>query len=220
MSGGVENYKQIVGQLKGMRGKSETVIKRTLSDIRKRGPGWVADGIVQEYAVKKGEITGGKLGAVKVTGSTIDTIQLKFEGRVLTPVHFNMGPKMPKANRGGYTLKMTVKKGQRKTVGEVKKLTKKQRANIGRNFTRQGTRNSPESPYMLSTTGNKKAGGVDFIPFQRRIQPGKLKYALRTVSLPQMVREGKDGPLHPQVKKNLDEKLEKRFEHHMKLLLK
>ena len=100
------------------------------------------------------------------------------------------------------------------------KLTKKQRAALGKNFTRSGTQNSPKSPWMLQHTGNTKAEGIDYIPFQRRKQPGKFDEVMRTVSLPQMVTQGKNGPLRPEVEARFTEALAKRLEHHSKLLEK
>lgn len=223
MSGGVENYNQIVGKLKGMPGKSETVIKRTMSDMRNRVPGWVATEVVKVYGIKKGEVTpskagkdGKKAGSIRARGETIDSIEIVYTGRVLTPTHFGMTPKSAPPGRS-YTLKASILKGSKSTLGKVKKLSKKQRAMLGKNFRRQGTRNSPESPYMLSKTGNKKEGGVDSIPFQRRTQPGKLKYAMRTVSVPQMVSSDRTKD---SIEKAINEGLEKRLEQHMKLLLK
>jgi hypothetical protein len=211
---GVTNYSQMVKELNQMKGKSETVIKRTMSDIRTRVPGWVATEVVKVYNIKKSEITpskggsGGKsAGTAQVRGDTIDTAQIVYRGRLLTPVHFGMTPKAP---RESYTLKASILKGGKAVIGHKKKLTKKQRQNIGRNFTRQGTRNSPESPYMLQSNG-----GSGYIPFQRRSQPGKMAYVMRTISMPQMVSSDRTKD---NIERAINEGLEKRLAHHMKLL--
>lgn len=211
----IKNYKALQNRIDKLQDAPEKVIKNTLSDVRSRGPGWVASEVVKHYNVKKGELTGGKLGSMKVEGNGLDNVKIIYKGRLLTPVHFNMSPQAPR--QGTYTIKATITKGNRKALGHVKKLTKKQRQNIGRNLTQQGTRNSPKSPWMLSTTGNKKAGGVDFIPFQRREQPGKLQFVFRTLSMPQMVSSDRAGP---GVEKNVNENIEKRFEHHMARFMK
>jgi hypothetical protein len=57
--------------------------------------------------------------------------------------------------------------------------------------------------------------GETYIPFQRRTQPGKMKFVQRAVSLPQMITEGKNGPFHPEVEQSFNENLEKRFKHYL-----
>ena len=145
---------------------------------------------------------------IKVAGRTVDTVRIIYKGRVLTPVRFGMTPKTPRAS---YTLKTEITKGGKKTLGKVKKLTKKQRQNIGRNFTRQGQRSSNKSPVMLMSTGNAHAGGTNFIPFQRVSHRRNDLKAIKTLSVPQMVS-------NPQVEKNIYSKISKelgkRFEHY------
>lgn len=216
VKGGIKGYKDLVKQLEGLKSAPQKVIESTLSDVKARGPGWIASGITDRYGIKKTDITGGKVGKLKIQYKGSMALRLKYSGRRLTPARFSMSPKSPKPNRGSYTLKATILKGNRKTIGKVKKLTKKQLTNIGRNFQHQGTRNSPQSPWMLQTTGNKKEGGIDYIPFQRRKQPGEFKDVMRTVSLPQMVTQGKDGDLQPEVEARFMEGLEKRMDHYAK----
>ena len=118
-----------------------------MSDIRKRAPGWIAAEVVQIYGIKKTDITSQTAGKVKVTGEKVYDAKIIYNGRMLTPTHFGMTPKAPGAN--AYTLKASIIKGQKKTLGKVKKLTKKQRAQLGKNFTRSGSRSSQKSPIML-----------------------------------------------------------------------
>ena len=215
---GIRNYKQTVKELQALKGKSEKVIQRVIDDMRTRAPGWIASEVVKEYGIKKAEITPAKAGkasksagSIKVKGETVDTMQIVYTGRMLTPTHFSMTPKAPPEGRG-YTLKAMILVRENKTVlGKKKKLTKKQRANIGKNFRRQGTKNSPNSPIMLMPTGST------YIPFQRKSQDRDDVEAIKTISMPQMVssertREGID--------KALEEGLEKRMAQHMKLLEK
>lgn len=217
---GIYNYTKVVKELdKALKDAPRTYMERALSDVKSRGPGWIAEGVTKRYNIKRKEITSGKVGKLNVTGKGIKSVQFEYRGRGLTPVHFGMSPKSPKEG-GSYTLKASILKGERITIGKVKKLTKKQRAALGKNFRREGTRNSPKSPFMLQHTGNQKENGVNYIPFQRTRQPGNLEKKFVAVSLPQMVTEGKNGPMHPEVAKNFDEKLEKRLSHHMKLLEK
>ena len=181
------------------------------SDAKKRVPGWVAAEVAKQYGIKKGEITSEKIGKVTPQGTDFKNVRIVYTGRLLTPTHFNMSPKEPNPG-GGYTLKVTIVKGQRTTLGKVKKLTKKQRAQLGKNFTKSGTRTSDHSPIMLMHTGNAQEGGTDYIPFQRKSVQRNDIAAIKTLSLPQMVssKRTQDG-----IQKAINEGLGKRLDHHM-----
>lgn len=212
---GIINLTEVVSELRQIEKESETVVKRTISDISKRAPGWVASEVVQVYGIKKGEITpngkGKKAGNISTRGNTIASMQLVYRGRVLTPTHFGMTPKAPPAGGRGYTLKATILKGNKATLGKVKKLTKKQRAALGLNFTRSGTKSSDHSPIMLMRTGGT------YIPFQRKSTNRKDLEAIKTVSVPQMVSNEKT---EPGITKTLNENIEKRFHHHLSRMMK
>lgn len=205
--------RQTIKELERIKGKSETVLKRTVSDLRTRAPGWIAAEVSQVYGIKKGEITpskagagGKKVGSIKATGETVDTLQIVYRGRVLTPTHFGMTPKAPKQS---YTLKAEIIRGNKATLGKVKKLTKKQRRNIAKNLRREGTRNSDSSPIMLMRTGST------YIPFQRKSKGRKDVEAIKTLSLPQMVSSDRTKD---KIDKALSDGLEKRLAQHSKLL--
>lgn len=201
----IKNYNSLKQQLEEMKKAPKAVMKATTSDAKKRAPGWVATEVAKVYGVKKGEITGGKLGTVKVKGKSFDQVKIEYTGRVLTPTHFSMKPTTP--GSGSYTLKATIIKGQRATLGKVKKLTKKQRAALGKNFHRQGTRTSDHSPVMLMRTGGT------YIPFQRKSFERKDVEAIKTLSMPQMVSSDR---AHDGIQNAINEGLGKRLDHHMK----
>ena len=204
----------VLAELKELEAKSAKAMERTMSDIKSRGPTWIARGIAKDYNLSVGQVK--ELSKLYVKGDGIGDLEFNYKGRLLTPTHFKMSPTVPK--QGAYTIKATIKRGHRVTVGKVKKLTKKQRKNIGRNFTGQGTRNSPQSPPMLVGTGAKKIGGTSHIPFQRTAQPGKFDRVIKTLSVPQMIKDGQ-GRVKPSVSKSLNENIEKRFNHHVKDIL-
>ena len=216
-------YDNVLKELEQMQKASKKVVASTIKDFKQRAPSWVAQEVVKKYNIKKAEITPDKSGSYKdkagsisAEGETIDSVALIYRGRTLTPVHFGMTPKAPPVGKG-YTLKAQVKKGEKKTWGKVKKLTKKQRANIGRNFTHQGTQNSKSSPIMLMHTGNRKQGGVNYIPFQRQSQNRKDIKAIKTLSMPQMVS---NQEVEKDIYKAISEKLGKRFDHYVDTYLK
>lgn len=202
----IKNYKALRKQIKDMKKAPRQVLKSLTADAKKRAPGWVAAEVSKVYGVKKSEITGKKIGSVKVQGGNIDQVQIVYKGRVLTPTHFSMSPKAPKPNRGSYTLKASIIKGERTTLGKVKKLTKKQRAALAKNFTRSGTQKSDHSPVMLMPTGST------YIPFQRRSTNRKDVQAVKTVSLPQMVSSERT---EKGIQTAISDGLGKRLNHHM-----
>ena len=211
----LEKYTDLHKQLKKIEKQSDVAMQRILSDSKKLVPGWIATEAVKRYNLTKDEFTGGKLGKIKVKGDSLESAAIVYKGRMLTPVHFDMKPLAPTG--GSYTLKATILKGQRKTLGKVKKLTKKQKAALGKNFTGSGTQNSDHSPIMLMPIKTKKEDGLKYIPFQRKSKDRNDIEPIKTVSLPQMVSH--DGhTLKPEIAEVVDKKLQKRLDHHLKFM--
>lgn len=211
----IRGYGKLIKDIESTPKNAQKVISRTLSDIRTKAPGWVATEVTKVYGVPKQQITGQKIGNVRVEGNSLKDMRIIYKGRVLTPTHFGMTPKQPGKN--AYTLKASIFKGQKATLGKVKKLTKKQRATLGKNFRKAGTQNSDHSPIMLMYTGNQKLAGTNYIPFQRKSHNRNDVKAIKTLSLPQMVSSMRT---EPQIMAAINEGLEKRLAHHMKLLEK
>lgn len=211
VSGGIKNYKAVKKQLEDMKKAPKAVMKAMTADAIKRVPPWVAAEVSKVYGVKKGDIASGDLGTVKVTGKTFKDVKITYTGRTLTPTHFGMTPTAPGKN--AYTLKAQIIRGEKATLGKVKKLTKKQRAALGKNFTRSGTQRSDHSPVMLMHTGNTKEGGTNYIPFQRKsVRRDDIK-AIKTISLPQMVSSERTAD---NIQTAISDGLQKRMDHHMK----
>lgn len=214
----IQRFEAVQRRMTQMHRDAESALQRILSDAKERVPGWVNQEILKVYGVDKGELTGGKLGSVRISGNTVHSLKFIYKGRRLTPVHFNMKEDAPTG--GAYTIKATIIKGQRKKIGGVKKLSKKQRKNIGRNYTHQGTRNSPTSPNMLLST-RAAHGGVPFIPFQRNRQvtrgQSNVWDKFTTVSLPQMATGERTAP---GIQRAIDEKLGKRVTHHLRRVIR
>lgn len=211
----IKNYEALKKQIQKMQKAPKKVIDSTLKEVKakNRGQSWIAQGVAQRYNIKAKEITGQKIGKVAFKGDTLKTLHIEYGGRLLTPTHFGMTPKKP--GKGTYTLKYKVMNSGKEFKQPVQKMTKKQRAALTK-----GSRNSPQSPWMLQTTGAKSEEKVSHIPFQRRSQPGKMKYVQKAISLPQMITEGKDGPMHKEVAQSFNENLEKRFNHYVDKYLK
>ncbi len=220
---GIKDYKQVIKQLDKMKDAPKKALEATEADIKKRAPGWIASGVVERYNLEgakgagKKAILSGKVGELEIDGSLQNkTLHLKYSGRLLTPTHFGMSPTTKPASGKQYTLKWKVKRTDGKPFkSHVKKLTKKQKSALAKNFTASGSQNSPRSPWMLQPTGAKSADKVQYIPFQRRGQTEPFNHVAKTLSLPQMIRKGKDGPLHPEVAAHFYENLEKRVTHNL-----
>lgn len=209
----IKDFKAVQKKLGELNKAPKMVIKRTLSDVKTRVPPWVAAEVSKGYGIPKKEVGDGKTSKLKVTGNTVEEIKLSYTGRVLTPTHFKMSPTAPSG--GAYTLKASILKSQRATLGKVKKLTKKQRAILGANLRGQGTQSSDHSPIMLMHTGAKAADKTQYIPFQRKSTDRKDIRPIMTVSVPQMI-SGKR--INKNITKAINDGLEKRLAQHMKLL--
>ena len=203
----IKNYKALRKQIEDMKKAPRNVMTALASDARKRVPGWVATEVTKEYGVKKSELTGNKLGSVRVESTSFDQVKVIYKGRALTHTHFSMTPTVPKPGRGAYTLRATIIKGERVDLGKVKKLSKKQRAAMAKNFTRSGTKTSDHSPIMLMPTGST------YIPFQRKSTDRKDVEAIKALSLPQMVSSKRT---HEGIQTAINDGLQKRLDHHMK----
>lgn len=206
----VQRLEAVQQSVRQLRRRSERVVERTIKDAKQRVPGWVATEVTKQYGVDKKEVTGNKIGSMRISGSTMQDLRFTYKGRRLTPTHFKMSPQAPTG--GAYTLKATIIKGQRSKLGKVKKLTKKQRKALGRNFKGMNPRTSDHSPIMLMHTGNAHAGGTDYIPFQRKSTNRTDVHPIKTVSLPQMITNEK---VASNIYNVIDEKLGKRLEHHL-----
>ena len=202
---GISNFDGMIKELEQQGENAKKVIKKTTDDARKRVPVWVAAEVSKVYGIKKAEITGQKVGKVRDSGNRFDRLKFTYTGRALTHTHFSMSPKVP--NEGGsYTLKASILKGQRTVLGKVKKLTKKQRKDLGQNFRRNGQQRSDHSPIMLM-----RANGGHYIPFQRKSHKRNDIEAVKAISLPQMISSQRTaGTIYPTISSGV----EKRFRYY------
>lgn len=188
-------------QLKGASKDCEIAIKRTTSDFKSRAPAWVSKAVTATYGIAAKEVkaamTGGKktTGTIKVKGTVVDNVGLVYAGRALTPIHFKMKPKArPKGikDETGRTIRRA------KPYQVTAEIYKGKRKVLG-------------SGVFLGSNGSSD------IPFQRKGATRTPIEAIRTVSVPQMI-ENED--VAAQIRKNIDEGLTKRIEHHTEQILK
>ena len=74
----IKEHNLLQKKLDSMKKAPEKVIKRTMSDIRTRAPGWIAAEVVKTYGVKKKAITEQDIGNVKVKGSTPMNAKIRY----------------------------------------------------------------------------------------------------------------------------------------------
>ena len=163
----IDGYEDIVNQINSMNRDSAKVINRTISDFKSRGPGWVSQEVVKEYNIKKKDVNETKKGVknagkVKVSGVSLDNIEIHYQGRVMTPTHFSMKPTSRPAKGKAYTVTAQIKKsGGRKVLG---------------------------SSVFLGASGSE---GTKQIPFQR-VGDARLPIkSVKTLSVPQMITNEK-----------------------------
>ena len=164
------NFFKMVGDLKGLNNDIDKAIGRTISDCKTRGPAQVTKAVTTVYGIKSAEVTaagkaakgGAKtVGSIKVKGVAVDSVQLVYKGRLLTPTHFSMTPKQrPDAGRK-YKVKAAIVKGQKKVLG---------------------------SSVFLASSG---AAGTTQIPFKRTTKKRLPIEVIKTVSIPQMITNEK-----------------------------
>lgn len=205
----VRHGKALAKRLAKLEDGGEKAIKRTTSDFVSRAPGWVSKGIRQHYGVdtkaikeaaqkpRRGKYT------IKVAGVAIDGATLQYSGRLLTPTHFNMTPRIrPTALAKTYN-RIPGKNTPFAMVRPSKKYTIK--ATIIK-----GQRSALPSDAFLG-----KAKNVT-LPFQRDGEQRKPLSVIHTLSVPQMI----DGRAHETINKQISDGLGKRFEHHIQQAMK
>lgn len=166
----------LVAQLEKKEQGARRALQSTMNDLKKRAPAKVSAAVVKRYAIKKGDIpkpgagNGGGASSASASGEDVGSFALTYTGRLMTPLHFRMSPSARPAGGRKYTIKATILKGSRTTIGHG-----------GRPGSEGGAYARPnDSPYILAA-GN---GGVT-LPFQRK--GDRLAKVFRTVSVPQMV---------------------------------
>lgn len=204
-------FSDTVKKIKKLENGSEKVIKATINDFKSRAPAWISKGIKEIYGVDniaikeaEGPKKRGKT-SIRVKGNTIDSIQLVYRGRTLTPTHFKMSPKLrPKK------FKKNIIKIPGKAIGinsEVASIKISKPYTIKATIIK-GQRSELPAGTFLAKPKNKT------LPFQRTTKERKPIEAIRTLSVPQMI----DGRANEAVKAQINTNLIKRLEHNFSRL--
>ena len=109
------NVKETMDKILKTFQASDVVFERTLKDMYSRAPGKVATAVTSVYGIKKGDINVKKgyskaaAGNILTKGDKLASFELIYKGRVLTPLHFGMTPKI-RPDRKKYKVKAKIKK--------------------------------------------------------------------------------------------------------------
>lgn len=213
----VEHFDGLLKQIRQLEDGGKKAVKNTVNDMKARAPSWVAAAVTTEYNISKKEIIPGSVkkgkngekvaveqaGKIRITGETIETFQMVYEGRLLTPVHFGMTPKTPPPGKS-YTLRMQVIKGKKKVIGRYM------------NTRTPGGPYSERSHNILMGTGAATSKGVSHIPFQRVSKSRTDLHKFTTVSVPQMVD---NEEVNEKILERLNTEAAKRLQHHLDRVL-
>lgn len=214
----VRNFQKLAGQISQIDEQGRKAVRNTVRDVKSRAPGWVAQEVVKVYNIKKSEITPASsrsrgrsgsrprkmAGSVRVEGESLEDVTITYTGRMLTPVHFGMTPKVPPRGKN-YTLTMQVIKGQKKVIGRYLRTR------------------TPGGPYaershnILMGTGSTRADGVSYIPFQRMSRRRTDLKKFTTISMPQMVTSERTSD---SIMQRLQEETGKRLQHNIERAIK
>ncbi len=93
---------------------SGDVFDNTFKDMVSRAPGKIASAVTSEFSIKKSEITHKSkfkksAGNISIHGQTLSSLEIRYAGRLLTPLHFSMRPKS-RPNTKKYKVKAKIKK--------------------------------------------------------------------------------------------------------------
>lgn len=172
--------------LENTQGNMAKAVRATVSDFKKRAPGWVSKGIREVYGVDTQSIKEAKgpienAGTIRLGGVSVKNCAIKYEGRVLTPVHFKMTPKVRPKRR--YKVKAAIFKGQKKVL------------------------------HQAAFLGSNGKNDIPFIRLGKKRLPIK---SIKTLSVPQMITSDKAGEtISRLINENMEERLQhniKRFQ--------
>lgn len=198
----IEGYEDVVNQLNSMKKESAKVINRTIGDFKSRGPGWVSQEVVKEYNIKKRDVNETKKGVknagkIRVGGVKLDNLEIIYQGRLLTPTHFDMRPKR--------RLEWYEVYGKYDSMAEANLITVK--------IKKKGPRKALGNNVFLGKSGRE---GTVQIPFQRVGRRRLPIKAIKTLSVPQMIT---NETVSENIHKRINEELAKRLDHNLKRIL-
>lgn len=202
-----KKFQKIISQINGINPQLRKVFDKTARNCKTSAPTEITKAVTAVYGIDRTRMVDeGKLakryaktviGQVKVHGAQLTVIRLTYKGRVLSPRSFKMKPN---------SLPETSKKRKKQKISA--EIFKKQRKDL------TGKR-AYGTPVFLAPTPQ----GI-VLPFQRKYEDKKYPiYAIRSVSIPQMIENEKvTEDINQRIDKLYTSKLEKNVENVLKKL--
>ena len=171
---GLTSVGDIVKKLEGEKKKIQEAVDRTITTAKRDVPPQISQAVRSVYNISAGEMAkegqaaakfAKKVQGPKINGVVINGVQLTYTGRVLTPIHFNMTPKKLPDKKRKYTVRVTIKKGEKKVL--------------------VGKYNTPVFLARASKTSKV------YLPYQRVGKKRLPICQIKTVSIPQMIENDK-----------------------------
>ena len=162
----IPSFKAIREEAKRIKTESGKVIDRAIKDVCVRGPSQVTKAVTGAYGIKSSEVTragksakgGAKtVGKIKVSGTSLNTMQLVYSGPRLPIYYFGMTPKSRPEPGKKYTVRAAIKKSQKKKM--------------------------PTGTFLAPAAG----AGTTEIAFKRETKKRLPVEAIKTVAIPQMI---------------------------------
>ena len=151
-----------------------------------------------------------KIGSIKVSGIAVDNIGLEYKGRLLTPIHFKMKPKKPKAAREKEK-RLIPGENVEGFPGEVAPVNPIKAYQISMEVHKGKAKNLPTSAFL----GSNKGDG--YIPFQRTGDSRTPITSIKSTSIPQMITSEK---VAEEIQKRIEEGMVARLNHHAEQAMK
>ncbi len=182
--------------------KMDTVFERTLKDMVSRAPGKIASAVTWMYGIKKSEVSYKKsfykgkksVGYITAHGAKLTTLEFRYAGRLLTPLHFGMTPKSRPDGKKKYKIKAKIKK-------QIKALPSRPEKAV-------------DGAIFLAPAA--KSSGTELAWFRYSKDPLDIK-PVKTLSLPQMVD---NKMVRKKIRSDIDELYHTRFDNHIKQFVK
>lgn len=178
----------------------QVVYDRTAKDMVSRAPGKIANAVTWMYGIKKSEVTYKKdgphksAGKISVDGAELSTLEFRYSGRLLTPLHFGMTPKSRPEGKKKYKVKAKIKK-------RLKAFPSKPKTSV-------------DGGLFIAPAANGSSTNIAWYRYSK--DPFDIK-PVKTLSLPQMV----DNKLvRREINKDVGELFHKRLDHHLAQYIK
>lgn len=204
-------------QLEKMDNQAENVVKKTVSDFKSRGPGWVNQSVSEVYNIKKADVKQTYAGTttelsgekVKVGNTNVSNIGLKYRDRPRTLRTFGMKPQsVPKKHERYYKRIPGQGTTSRSDVVMAKPLAPYQ---VSAEVIKGQRKTLKGNVFVASSNGSA------VIPFIRKGDNRTDLRSVKTASTPSMLQ---NPTVKEKITEKIDEGLGKRLDHHLQQEMK